>query len=314
MALSGATAYDVYVAHQDAAANISNVLAGGFTTVASGTPPVLSGFTATPGSDIEADLSVATDTASEGTLYWVIVPTAAAAPSAAQIKSGQNGSGGAATFSGSTTVGASGAEIKMGTGLSAATVYDAYATQEITAGFSNVVTAEFTTDTLVLAVAINGTATGMSAGSSVFGTAQTDYLGGANAISWTDNNAGGTGNVTAVTNTLSFFNGINKFSLKMKRVSGGPWMRIRPQNVTIGSEAWFDLQNSAIGTEGWIGTPTIRSIGNSWLQLRGSLDMTGADVSGIFTLWMGDNNGDVIVSLNGTNVYHIHDLRITRVT
>jgi hypothetical protein len=117
------------------------------------------------------------------------------------------------------------------------------------------------------------------------------------------------------TSTFSYFNGVNKFAvrLRVQQTASSPmWVRLRPLNTSIVSEAWFNISTGAIGSESWIGTPTITSLGGGWYRLNGSLDMTGVDVSGILAIEFGSANGVATILRNGENKIDIYDLRITR--
>lgn len=110
------------------------------------TAPVLSNFVATPVGVTEAILSVDTDEGN-GTVYFVVVPTAATAPDATEIQAGTDGDSNPATWDGS--VAASGIETwdEGPTGLTIDTIYDAYAVHvDASLNVSNIVTDEFTTE------------------------------------------------------------------------------------------------------------------------------------------------------------------------
>lgn len=107
----------------------------------------IAGLTATPTAATTATLAVTVATNGAGTLFAVVIPTAAAAPSAAQVAAGQNGSGGAATWSGNKAVTGDGGQTFAVTGLSAATGYKAYAVFQRTSGstYTSVLSSAFTT-------------------------------------------------------------------------------------------------------------------------------------------------------------------------
>ena len=124
--LSGSTAYTIHFMHEDAAGNQSGVASGdGFTTDAAPdvTAPTLSSPVDTADGEDAATGSVDTNEAN-GTLYWVVT-TSATAPSAAQVKAGQDNSGSAAADDGSQSVSTTGTQplSPAPSGLSQSTAY-----------------------------------------------------------------------------------------------------------------------------------------------------------------------------------------------
>lgn len=127
------------------------------------TAPTLTTATDTANGATASTGSVSTDEAN-GTLYWVVT-TSATAPTAAQVKLGQDNSSVAATDSGSQAVSATGAQATAATGLTASTAYtthfmheDAAANQSAVAtasGFTTTVAAPTNT----VAPVASGTAT-----------------------------------------------------------------------------------------------------------------------------------------------------------
>lgn len=109
------------------------------------TAPVLSSPVGTQTGSTTATIGATTDEGN-GTLYGVVT-TSITAPTATQIKAGQDHAGSAAVFAGSTAVGSTGAKTISATGLTAATAYYAHLMHEdSSANQSNVVTsAQFTT-------------------------------------------------------------------------------------------------------------------------------------------------------------------------
>lgn len=92
---------------------------------------------------------VTTDVGS-GTLYYVVVPDAASAPSASEIKAGQRSGGSAAILAGNQSVSGTGAQnMAEMVNLIDATAYDVYFVQD-TGSDSNVVKADFTTSTILI--------------------------------------------------------------------------------------------------------------------------------------------------------------------
>ena len=127
------------------------------------TAPTLTTATDTANGATASTGSVSTNEAN-GTLYWVVT-TSATAPTAAQVKLGQDNSSAAATDSGSQAVSATGAQATAATGLTASTAYtthfmheDAAANQSAVAtasGFTTTVAAPTNT----VAPVASGTAT-----------------------------------------------------------------------------------------------------------------------------------------------------------
>jgi hypothetical protein len=109
------------------------------------TAPVLSSPVGTATGSTTATVGATTDEGN-GTLY-VVVTTSATAPSAAQIKAGQDHTGSAAVFDDSQVITTTGAKTFSATGLTASTAYRAHLIHtDAAANDSNIVTsAEFTT-------------------------------------------------------------------------------------------------------------------------------------------------------------------------
>jgi hypothetical protein len=147
--LSASTAYYTHFMHEDTATNQSSVAsASGFTTDASAdvTAPTLSSPTDAANGATASTGSVSTDEGN-GTLYWVVT-TSGTAPSAAQVKAGQDNSSVAATAGGSQAVSATGVQNIAPSGLTASTAYTTHFMHEDAASNqSTVVSASgFTTD------------------------------------------------------------------------------------------------------------------------------------------------------------------------
>jgi hypothetical protein len=150
--LTASTTYYAHFVHTDAAANDSTVstdATGDTTTTPDTTAPVLSSPVGTTTGATTATVGATTDEGN-GTLY-VVVTTSATAPSAAQIKAGQDHTGSAAVFDDSQAVSSTGAKTFSATGLTASTAYRAHLIHtDAAANDSNIVTsAEFTTDAAV---------------------------------------------------------------------------------------------------------------------------------------------------------------------
>jgi hypothetical protein len=150
--LADSTAYYAHFVQTDAAANDSTVstdATGDTTDTPDTTAPVLSSPVGTTTGATTATVGATTDEAN-GTLYGVVT-TSATAPSAAQIKAGQDHTGAAAVFDDSQAVSSTGAKTFSATGLTASTAYRAHLIHtDAAANDSNIVTsAEFTTDAAV---------------------------------------------------------------------------------------------------------------------------------------------------------------------
>jgi hypothetical protein len=150
--LADSTAYYAHFVHTDAAANDSTVstdATGDTTDTPDTTAPVLSSPVGTTTGATTATVGATTDEGN-GTLY-VVVTTSATAPSASQIKAGQDHTGAAAVFDDSQAVSSTGAKTFSATGLTASTAYRAHLVHtDAAANDSNIVTsAEFTTDAAV---------------------------------------------------------------------------------------------------------------------------------------------------------------------
>ncbi len=108
--------------------------------------PILTSPVDTKSGSSTADLSVTTDS-DDGTLY-VVVTVSSTAPTAAQIKAGQNSAGGVARYASNQAITSTGAKTFTANGLSESTAYTTFFMHEDTAGNqSNISSADgFTTD------------------------------------------------------------------------------------------------------------------------------------------------------------------------
>jgi hypothetical protein len=317
--LTKGSSYKVYAVHQDNVANYSNIVNASFTAGGvAATPPGLSSFTATAGADDRwGELSIDTDQAT-GTIFWVVALSTATAPSATQLINGLDGSGTAAAFSGATSISTSGTKTKRATTLTHSTTYKAYAVHRNASNtVSSVATSSaFTTDVLIASRATAGTTTSLTAINGSIAGAIADADSGSNAVRYTDNNDSATGSAGIQTsNNVTFYNGVNKFAVKLRvqQVSAAAmWARLTPGNVSVTGNASFNISAGTVGTEAWAGTPTIDSLGGGWYQIRGSLNMAGADLTGLFTVGIGDADNDGTIVRNGQNKMDYYDLRITR--
>lgn len=132
------------------------------------TAPVLTSPTGSATSSTTATIGATTDEAN-GTMY-AVVDTVTTTPSAAEIEAGQDGDGGAATWSGSQAITTTGAKTFSVTGLAPNTSYSYFIGHKDAAGnFSNIVGGTFTTDQRAMPSAdvIDGTWT-PSAGADLF--------------------------------------------------------------------------------------------------------------------------------------------------
>jgi hypothetical protein len=131
----------------------------GFTTFIA---PVLSSPTATTTGDTTADGSVTTDQAN-GNLYFVVT-TSATSPTEAQVKAGQDHTGGLAAYSGSQGVSGSGVQNVSASGISPDTTYYFHFMHENTDSVQSDVStsASFTTFIAPVLSSPTGTATGTS--------------------------------------------------------------------------------------------------------------------------------------------------------
>jgi hypothetical protein len=116
-----------------------------FTITVNNVAPILSLLSVTP-IDPYTTATIAIDTTDgDGTIYFVVVPTAEAAPSAANIVGGQRNDGTAATWANSVAVAGIDTYITGPTGLTASATYDCYAIHYDAQGVgSNIATVEFT--------------------------------------------------------------------------------------------------------------------------------------------------------------------------
>lgn len=134
--LTPTTGYYMHVVQDDTATPVNtsaSVTSGLVTTQAADTtPPTLSAVTGTVKSNALIVLGTTTDEGN-GTLYGVLT-TSATAPTALQVRSGQNQAGAAAAWAGSLTIASAGAKSFNATGLTATTGYYAYFVHRDTSG------------------------------------------------------------------------------------------------------------------------------------------------------------------------------------
>ncbi|WP_041523728.1 tandem-95 repeat protein [Gilvimarinus agarilyticus] len=120
-----------------------------FSTPSDVTPPV---FNSTPSvaSETTTGATLSADLDEDGTVYYVVVPNGAGAPSASQVSAGQNSSGGAPSAVGNfTTTATTGSEAFSG--LVDGTAYDLYVVAQDTSGNlqNSAVKVDFTTEVAV---------------------------------------------------------------------------------------------------------------------------------------------------------------------
>jgi hypothetical protein len=257
----------------------------------------------------------ATTSTNSGTLYAVVVASAAATPSAAQIVAGTDAAGAAAPNA-SLAITSTGAKQVLVRGLTAATSYKVCLAHQAAAGNSNVVTGSFTTDTLIGAYATTGATTGLnviSTSCTLTGTTA-DPHGGTNAVRWADINDSVTGQITFSVSSATYFSGAVKVHLTVKHGGGSQFIKLIPASMTATAFVNFNTSTGAIGTETFVGTPVAFDPASGWKMLSGVIDMTGADVIGTWNISMclTDNVTNTNVR-NGTNIKDIYNLRFTRV-
>lgn len=277
--------------------------------------PVLSSASAVDFSDIFVWGQATTDTAS-GTLYAVVVASAAATPTAAQIVAGTDAAGAAAPNA-SVAITSTGVKQVLVRGLTAVTAYKVCMTHRLVGQASNVVTGSFTTDTLVASFATNGLATGMgpSTGCGAFGTNIADPYGGTNAVRFVDNNSL-TANQVVFSCGITFFNGVNKAHITVKHQGGAQWLRQSAVSVSVsGVSAYFNTLTGAVGNiVVFSPTPVIFDVGSGWKMFSGQVNLAGADVTGTWNINKTSvDNVLTIPSLDGTHIQDLYNIRITRV-
>ncbi len=127
--LTNNTDYKFHYVQEDASTNNSNQAEDAFTTLTS-TTPVLTSPQATSITTNSCVPQVTTNVGS-GTLFYIVQPSAVAAPSAGQIKAGQDGTGSAALANANQAVSNTGLQtMASASGLSPSTEYELFFTQE----------------------------------------------------------------------------------------------------------------------------------------------------------------------------------------
>lgn len=131
--LSGSTAYDVYVVAEDGVPNLQTtpVKVTVTTLTPDTTPPVFANGSPAASGVTASGFTLSSTINEVGKTYYVVLPSGASAPTAAQVKAGQNAGGSAATPAGSiTNATANTAATASVSGLSANTTYDVYVVAE----------------------------------------------------------------------------------------------------------------------------------------------------------------------------------------
>jgi len=283
-------------------------------SMAPGAAPVLSAASAVDFSDIFVWGQATTDTA-VGTLYAVVVPSAAATPTAAQIVAGTDAAGAAAP-SGNLAIITTGIKQVLVRGLTAVTAYKVCMTHQAGGSNSNVVTGSFTTDTLFAAYATTGATTGInvSTGSAALVANTADPHGGTSAVRWADNNDAATGGIIIAIASATYHSGQVKVHWTVKHQGGSQWIKMLPSSMTSIAYVNWNTSTGAIGTETWVGTPVTFDVPTGWKMLSGIIDMTGADFTGAWTINMClTDNVTNTGTRNGTNIKDLYNLRFTRV-
>jgi hypothetical protein len=192
--LTASTAYYMYAAQIDANGNPSATASSSFTTSAPPAPTL-----SVPVAATNKTIGVTTN-ANTGTMYWVVT-TSSTAPTAAQIKAGQNNAGGAAVASGNKAIAVAAKWATAVSGLTNGTTYYGYFVHNNSSGDSNVAaTGSFVpaASTSQWSAANSNAAWAISGGSSNVGT----HSGGAwNTLR--DNNANTLGVIVHTITTLS---------------------------------------------------------------------------------------------------------------
>jgi len=268
--------------------------------------PVLSGFSSTAlYKGVEFD--VTTDTAS-GTLFYVVVPTAATAPDSDQIKAGTDGSDAAATESGSIPVAGVETNFDVPRSLADSTAYDIYVVQETTE-FSNIATAEFTTPNTIASGGYDGTAADfISFGNGVVATSQADSAGGNNAVAITDDAATGTGQVGIQISPIVLADGVNYIEFIFRKVSGdGDSLRVRFTNFSETPLANIDLGTGSVTSGAPFDSIAVTDLTGGFFKVEISHDMTGlGDLNGAVLMQLLDG-GSVTLARDGTQNVMIHN-------
>lgn len=319
-----AVAYKAYAVHENGTNNFGTVAVSAEFTPADVTAPVLSSAEGVKTGQTTADLSVNTDTA-EGELY-VVVTQSATAPSAAQVKAGQDHTSTAADFADSDlAIVASGPHSFSATGLVAATTYYVYFMHEDAAGNQSTVLAgssAFTTDsstTTLFNLAADGTTTGMtSLFSTVLTGSQTDSDGGTDAVKVVDGNQGTSGLAAFRTALVTYKDGENNLTFKVK-VNGSSgaeaWVAVRPVSTSPDGYAYFNVTDDATPDGSRVGTndatwtsASVTSLGGGWFEIAAVLDMSGgSDFAGQFYFQLADSDSSGNTLRDGTNDYVFHD-------
>lgn len=256
------------------------------------------------------DLSASLNEA--GTLYYVVVADGVSAPSAAQVRAGQDAGGSAALKAGSAAV-SSGAFTHTFnlTGLTAETAYDIYVVGEDNEGSPNLMAAPIKLDVTTLKAGPTVTDAFISIPSTPTGTGNTYKVGDTISAQW-DNSASGQNQsgITAVTMDFSAFgggstvaathNGSGIWSASYTLTSGS----IDASNLTVSVSA-----TDSNGTTTTTDTSNLSADNQAATVTDGNLSISGASGTGgafrigdtVTAIWNntagGDNNSDSIGSV-----------------
>ncbi|MDD7884414.1 YDG domain-containing protein [Flavivirga sp. 57AJ16] len=124
------------------------------------TPPTFQNSSPSSSSILQTSFTLETDIDEVGTIYYVVVPDGATAPTATEVKAGTGSGGASAVTSGNTTVNSGGFINNFSvTGLTAGTVYNVYVVAQDDEGTPNLQTSATQIDVTTLPPAITATVT-----------------------------------------------------------------------------------------------------------------------------------------------------------
>jgi hypothetical protein len=206
-------------------------------------------------------------------------------------------------------------------GLTGATTYDVYLFHEAgSGGDSAIETTEFTTDTLIIARAADGTATGLTAGigCAAILTAQSDSEGGSNAVAVEDTNDSISGNFILSVSVGTYIAGTVKFRCRYKLVAGdanATYARLRPVNTTVAPFTHINIGGEAPGivSQGWNDDEFIIDRDNGFFEMVGTFQMSGADLAGSFSMSFANSDNDLTLLRDGTRTIAVHKFKLTSV-
>jgi hypothetical protein len=258
-----------------------------------------------------------------GSFKWGYFP-AASSPTKSNIL---NGTGGALVY-GSAAISAVGRRHVIGSsGMAPSTDYKIHG-YHIDGGAleSEIITSStFTTypnETSQFQILHDGTTTGTATPASCTATtAQTDVLGGSNAVKYTATASGSLIQPTFGRANATYQDGNNRFRVYLKKgswVSSGAYIRWRMQNTAASSNALFnfDLNNGTFhGVGSAINLQEVVLLENTWwyLQWNANLNATGGadDVTGLAQFAFSDTSSATGVTAAGTYELIIFDYKGT---